>query len=123
VVLRKRAPPGDRRSDRGREEDERDGGDGEGEGEPQVEEPRGDDRARDEEVDDADERGRHLAATLLRRELVQLLLRVEEAEPVPCARRECACDEQGERMERRREHEYEQPGREHEQTGGLVAAP
>src|SRR5689334_7513751 len=95
--------PAERGSDRGREEDERDGRDGEGEGEPQVEEPRGDDRARDEQVDDADERRRHLAATLLRRELVQLLLRVEEAEPVPGARRECAGDEQGERMERRRE--------------------
>ena len=123
AVVQRRPPPSDSGPTGGREEDERDRRDGNSQREPQIEEPGADDRARDEEVDDADERGRHLAATLLGRELVQLLLRVEVAEPMPCTGRDRAGDEQGERVERRREHEAEHPGREHEQPGGLVAAP
>jgi len=49
----------------------------------EVEQARRDDGAADDRVDAGDERGGHLAAPLLRREAVQLLLSVEEAEPVP----------------------------------------
>src|SRR5207248_11526257 len=87
-----------------------------------AEEAARDHEARHQGVDAGDERGRHLAAALVGGELVQLLLRRQEPDPVACARGDRAQDEKSDRATRPRGDDCAETEREQDATERLVAS-
>ena len=74
----------------------------------------------DECVDAADERGCHLPAMLVGRDVVQLLLGVQERDAVPGTRDEPAGDEERQRVQGRRDDEDDETEGDRREPDGLA---